>query len=347
MEVSEEELASSLSGDSGSADEAEEGEIHRVSYDCSPWAGETRRLLAGMLTNQEIAHVWEGTVLVVRQLDEARVDQLVEEVAATAVDVLDPDLPSVAYEVSVLPSSTQNELVQALVAEGIPHEWDADGDLVIHEADASRLEELLGELAVDTVGGGEAEEADLDGIELHDRLTALFLAADRLTHDPADRRASLGLLDADEALDGVGVPFGVERTTWQEVLDASAELVEALAEAAERGGPLHERVVLEGDPVDGDETADDEAEGGAAGGRRSADRAAPAGSTAGSGTTERTGLAALGGVPVLGGSAGEGDRPTTDAPPRGRSTVEGTGADLDVSVQAQARRVRDLLRRML
>jgi hypothetical protein len=316
----------------------EQAEIHRVSYDCSPWAGETRRLLAGMLTNQRIPHVWEGTVLVVRRQDEAGVDLLVEEVAATAVDVLDPDLPVVAYEVSVLPSSTQNEVVQALAAEGIPHEWDADGDLVIHEADAPRLEELLEELAVETSAGAETDEADLDGIELHDRLTALFVAADRLAHDPSDWRAGLGLLDADEALDGVGVPFGFDRSTWQEVLDGSADLVAALAEAAERGGPLHERAPTGDDPTDGLGGRDH-------GGDEHGERAA-------TGSGEASGLAALGGVPVLGGRASRVDGTAVDG-----TAVDGTAgrpsgtdrsrSDVDASVQAQARRLRDLLRRML
>jgi hypothetical protein len=305
-------------------------DVSRVSYDCSPWAGETRRLLAGMLHNQEIAHVWEGTVLVVRRGDEAAVDELVEEVVATAVEALDPELPTVAYEISVLPAATQNEVVQALASEGIPHEWDTEGDIVIHERDAVRLEELLEDLTLEVDPGGDEGEIDLDGLELHDRLTDLFVAADRLVHDPGERRASHDLLDADEALDGVGVPFGFDRGDWQEVLDASAELVAAVREAAERGGPLHELLSTDdaddagvegGDGADAEERSTEAVRSRVPGDRRAA--------------------VALGGVPQ---PVEPSDEPADDdaeePDPRGD---EGR----DDSVQARARRLRDLLRRVL
>jgi hypothetical protein len=287
-----------------------EDDISRVSYDCSPWAGETRRLLAGMLHNQEIAHVWEGTVLVVRREDEA-----------TAVEVLDPELPTVAYEISVLPTATQNEVVQALASEGIPHEWDAEGDIVIHARDATRLEDLLEDLTLEVdPDGTDGAGIDLDGLELHDRLTDLFVAADRLLHDPGERRASLDLLDADEALDGIGVPFGFDRTTWQEVLDASAELVTAVREAAERGGPLHEHLTDE----TGGEVADLD------------------GSSSGPTRTlvpgDRRGAVALGGVPLMVGD---------DEPAEDEAEEPDIEEGRDTSVQAQARRLRDLLRRVL
>jgi hypothetical protein len=316
----------------------------RVSYDCSPWAGETRRLLAGILTNREITHVWEGTVLVVRAEDEAQVDELVDEMLATSIDSLDPGLPTVAYEVSVLPTETQNEIVQALNAEGVPHEWDADGDIVIHEQDASLMDVILDDLTVLTGPDGDQEGAiEIDGLELHDRLTALFVAADRLSNEPADRRASLDLLDADEALDGVGVPFGLDRSTWQEVLDASADLVDALREAAESGGRLHEAAEAGqpgsegGEPEPGPGSAEDETRRVVRVGARGASKAVPA---------------ARGGVPVLRDgsapeqeSAGEPDAEVepSDEDPRPPDTPKRQ----DTSVQAQARRLRDLLRPML
>jgi hypothetical protein len=284
-----------------------------------------------MLHNQEIAHVWEGTVLVVRREDEAAVDELVEEVVATAVEALDAELPTVAYEISVLPTATQNEVVQALASEGIPHEWDAEGDIVIHQRDAVRLEELLEDLTLEVDPGGDEGGIDLDGLELHDRLTDLFVAADRLVHDPAERRASHDLLDADEALDGVGVPFGFDRGAWHEVLDASAELVAAVREAAERGGPLHE--LLSTDDADDDAGMD---------GGDGADAEQPStGAVRARVPGDRRGAVALGGVPQ---PVEPGDEPADDdAAEPDRRGDEGR----DDSVQAQARRLRDLLRRVL
>lgn len=70
----------------------------------------------------------------VRADHEAEVDELVDEMAATAVASLEEEgAPTAAYEMGAWSAESQNALVAALGSEAIPHEWDAEGDLVVHE----------------------------------------------------------------------------------------------------------------------------------------------------------------------------------------------------------------------
>lgn len=193
-----------------------------VSYDCSPWAGETRRLLGSLLETRSIPHAWEGTVLVVRADHEAEVDELVDEMAATAVASLEEGAPTAAYEMGAWSAESQNALVAALGSEAIPHEWDAEGDLVVHERDAERTEELIESL-------GEPDGGDeMDGLELHERLDSLFVAADRLAGNPDDRAGARDAVAATEALRPAAVPFGVEAGQWRRLIGRADALVAAL-----------------------------------------------------------------------------------------------------------------------
>ena len=209
-----------------------------VSYDCSPWAGETRRLLGSLLETRAIPHAWEGTVLVVRADREAEVDELVDEMAATAVASLEEGAPTAAYEMGAWSAESQNALVAALGSEAIPHEWDAEGDLVVHERDAERTEELIESLG--EPDGGDA----MDGLELHERLDSLFVAADRLAGNPDDRAGARDAVAATEALRPAAVPFGVEAGQWRRLIGRADALVAAL------------RAEHDGEPGD-DEPGDD------------------------------------------------------------------------------------------
>lgn len=291
----------------------------RLSYDCSPWAGESRRLLTGMLESNGVPHAWQGTVLVVRAEDEAAVDEMVDDVQSAASGSLDPDLPQVAYEMSGLSGGVQNRLVDMLASSGIPHGWDADGDIVIHERDSEAFEQVVAELLSEEPSEDDDHGTEIDGLELNERLGALFVAADRLSGAPGDWRATLALLDADESLEGVAAPFGVEAAEWTRLLDTSAQLVAAVRAVTDGHGELFDSA----DSDDSDDSGGDVPEG-------PADREEP-----GRGAL-RVGRV-LGGVPVGPGRDEEAD---AEAAPDADEPTPPT-----VSVQSQARQLRDLLRR--
>jgi hypothetical protein len=193
-----------------------------IEYDCSPWAGETRRLLRSVLAEGDIPHAWEGTVLVVPADFEERVDEIVDEVASTARAALGSAREKVAYDVSPWSAASLNRLVNMLVEETIPHEWDAEGDLLVHEEDSETVEDLLEEL-------GEPDgEGELDGLELHDRLGKLFVAADRLAGNPGDAAGLRDIEAAYGALEAAPLPYGVDTGTWLGVHSAAQRLLAAV-----------------------------------------------------------------------------------------------------------------------
>jgi len=154
---------------------------------------------------------------------EERVDGIVEEVASTARAALGSARDKVGYDVSPWSAASLNRLVNMLVEETIPHEWDAEGDLMVHEEDSEAVEDLLEEL-------GEPDgEGEIDGLELHDRLGKLFVAADRLAGNPED---SAGLRDIEGAygsLEAAPLPYGVATDTWLGLHSASQRLLAAIA----------------------------------------------------------------------------------------------------------------------
>lgn len=193
-----------------------------IEYECSPWAQETRRLLRSLLDDNEIPHAWEGTVVVVPAVFEEQVDELVEAARSTSRSSLGQARATIAYEVSPWSAASQNSLVDDLVEAHIPHEWDSEGDLVVHEDDAEAVEELIEAL-------GEPDGGDeLDGIALNDRLSDLFVMADRLCRDGTDAKARKGARAAYWKVENAAVPFGVEPVVWLRLHRAAKELLDAI-----------------------------------------------------------------------------------------------------------------------
>lgn len=193
-----------------------------IEYDCSPWAGETRRILRSVLAEAEIPHAWEGTVVVVPAEFEEQVDAIVDDVASTARASLGSAREKVAYDVSPWSAASLNRLVNSLVEGTVPHEWDAEGDLMVHAEDADEVELLIEDL-------GEPDGAgDIDGLELHDRLGKLFVAADRLAGNPNDSTGLRKIKGAYEQVESASLPYGIDPGTWLVLHDAARRLLAAI-----------------------------------------------------------------------------------------------------------------------
>ncbi|MEZ5269167.1 MAG: hypothetical protein R2789_11610 [Microthrixaceae bacterium] len=177
-----------------------------------------RGVLRSVLDDRGIPHAWEGTVVVVPAEFEETLDEIVEEVASTARRALGTVRETLAYDVSPWSAGAQNSLVDQLVEAHIPHEWDSEGHLVVHEEDSEAVGELLDAL-------GEPDGGDeISGLELNERLSALFVFVDRLSNDPADRKARKRLPKASAAIRRVATPFGVEPASWLELHDSISRL---------------------------------------------------------------------------------------------------------------------------
>ena len=109
----------------------------------------------------------------------------------------------------------------------------ADGevcDLLVREADEERVELLIDDLLAREE---EAQFEELDGLEVNDLLSALFVACDRLRRDPGDLDGVRGVVMNGRRIAGVRTPFGFSAPNWRNLRNAVGELLD-LVEGEER-----------------------------------------------------------------------------------------------------------------
>ena len=194
----------------------------KVHYDVAGWSVDQRAELAEALADADVAHVWEGTEVVVPEELEADVDALFERLEAAlgpfAVG-LDADDPGVEFGLDEWPPADRQTLARALIESEIPHRW--DGATLIAATDAeSAVDDLLdgieqGTLVVSSGAGATAPEGALD---------TLFSAADRLARDADDRGGRDDLGDLVDRLDPAAPPYGVGGAVWSKAVAAARHL---------------------------------------------------------------------------------------------------------------------------
>lgn len=209
------------SGD-GLADDAE-GEW--LAYELHEWASESRSMLAQLLLADGVTHSWQGTTLLAHESVEEQVDALLEEVEQADVRELDPEEAQVAFEMDGWSGELQALLAERLGAVGVPHEFDADGDLVCHEEDEEQVELVIEELLARAADEGLEQ---LDGLEANDLLSAVFEATDRLRRDVHDSKGILRVREHGRRLAATATPFGFAATNWQSLRDAATDLCDLI-----------------------------------------------------------------------------------------------------------------------
>ncbi len=212
----------------------------RVEFDCAPWAGESRALLASLLDTEGVEHVWQGTTLTVHAGDAEFVDGLVDEVQAVATPSLAATAPRVVYEVGSWPVAFQTTLADALTAAELPYEWDESGDLVVYEEHEEEVEAIL-EALPDPEESDEVISAD-DGLVVHRVLDRVHAAATRLARDPQDPRAVLALDEAGAQVELLAAPFGFSSVEWRSFVGLVSEVRDALHATGE-DAPADEELV--------------------------------------------------------------------------------------------------------
>lgn len=206
------------------------GEGDQVAYDLEAWDPDDRVLVDRLLTSEAIPHAWEVATLVVRREDEGRVDRLLDDLDTgddeELVD-LDPDRPQLEYELEGWTDEQRRELDAVLDEHRVTHAWDEETSvLVVYEDDEERVEALLDAVeypdALDEDGAGD------DGTAAQDVMSALFVAADRLLHDPGDADGVLEAVAAADRAAALPTPFGFADEDWAAVLGEADELKQAL-----------------------------------------------------------------------------------------------------------------------
>jgi len=150
-------------------------------FDLSLWPAEERVALGLTLDERDIPWRWEpGPDLVVREVDQAVVEELLDEEEASDED------------------------------------WEELSEAEMDHLEADMEADLEADLAIDDDGVEDAGPQD-GGEEAAEAMGGLFDAADRLMHHPANVEA---LVEVDRLATVVAEsapPYGVEDKTWQQV----------------------------------------------------------------------------------------------------------------------------------
>ena len=205
--------------DVGSTDE------DQLAYELHEWAGESRRILDQLLTGGGIAHAWQGATLVVLAADEQAVDLAVAEADDAGGPALDPDAEKLSYDMGAWAADEQSAFGELLGRLGIPHEFDAEGDLLVLVADEEAVE-----AALDAFQAGADERPELEGLEANRLLSDMFVACDRLRRDARDLTGIEQLIQLVPVLVDHRPPFGIDGQLWNALGDRTTQLMALLAD---------------------------------------------------------------------------------------------------------------------
>ena len=226
-----------------------------LAYELHEWSLESRVMLKQLLTVDQVVHSWQGTTLMVHESLEEKVDSLVDEVDETekakeaTSRPIGPEDSLTAFELAEWSEALRAELVERLVQARVPHLLDTEGDategdadqetepgevcdLLVREADEDRVELVIDDLLAREE---EAQFEELDGLEVNELLSSLFVACDRLRKDPGDLDGVRGVTTNARRIAGVRTPFGFSAPNWRNLRNSVGELLDLVeSEDADR-----------------------------------------------------------------------------------------------------------------
>lgn len=141
------------------------------------------------------------------------------------------DDDEVLYEVDDWPVEARVKLTAVLVERAVPYRWEPGLTLAVRAADDELAENILDEL--EEQFGGDADWDD-EGDEDDDgeghvsdavaqaAMADLFVAADRLMHEPSDEDLAGDLAEAGTIVEASTPPFGIEAGLWDKVRELSS-----------------------------------------------------------------------------------------------------------------------------
>ena len=216
-----------------------------LAYELHEWSLESRVMLQQLLTVDKVVHSWQGTTLMVHESLEEQVDRLVDEVEETeeakeaTSRPIGPEDSLTAFELAEWPEALRAELVERLVQARVPYVLDFEGDavegdldqdresggvcdLLVREADEERVDLLIDDLLAREE---EAQFSELDGLEVNELLSQLFVACDRLRRDPGDPDGVHGVMTHARRIARVRTPFGFSAANWRTLRNSVGELL--------------------------------------------------------------------------------------------------------------------------
>jgi len=142
----------------------------------------------------------------------------------------------VEYDLAGWEVRERSSATGALLEVDIPYRWEAELVLVVPAVAEDEVDLLLDEL--DDAGEPEGDALDVEGgadggEEAQAAMGDLFVAADRLQHDPADDRMTADALEAGTTVTACLPPYGIERPVWRQIQALAATLMADLDEAGD------------------------------------------------------------------------------------------------------------------
>ena len=162
--------------------------------------------------------------------------------ADCAVLVTDPPLmlakgndeDEVDYDLGEWMVAERSAATAALAEVDIPYRWEQGLVLVVPAVAEEEVDLLLDELEeVEELDEDEGEGVLDGGATAQEAMGDLFVAADRLQHDPLDDKMAAELLMAAGTVSVSGPPYGIERPVWRRIQELAAALATDLEEAAD------------------------------------------------------------------------------------------------------------------
>lgn len=210
----------------------------QLAYELELLGPAERLVLSGRLARRGIAYAWDGDCLVVALVDESDVDVLVDDLARQAV-LADPT--NVAFDLEDWTGASLEELRAALDSAGLEFVIE-DGVLVVHGHDEEQADALIDGIEfpdqlpagdAEGVGPGEDDDDRVDGLAAQEVMSDLFVAADRLLHDPEDHEGVLSVVDATARAAALPLPYGFAPALWRDVVGRAEALREAIESDAD------------------------------------------------------------------------------------------------------------------
>lgn len=190
-------------------------------YDLDDWNDRDRGVLKERLETLGVPHRWEDLTLVVAADDEAWVERVMDQVEDDLSVSLDPDVVQIAYDLTEWDDPNRDRLFDVLEDEAVPYGIEGD-ELFVHEIDEHRVDEMIDAI----VRPADEPRAEAQGGP--EVMGELFVAADRLVHDPIDHEGTLSLIDAIRMADPANPPYGMDGVWWDSVLGHADQLVSLL-----------------------------------------------------------------------------------------------------------------------
>jgi hypothetical protein len=191
-------------------------------YELDEWTERGRLVLRERLETLGVPHRWEnGTTLVISTPDEAWVERIMDQVEDDLSLALDPDVAQVAYDLTDWDALGRERLFDALEEQAVPYGVDGE-ELFVHEIDEPRVDEMIEAIVRPETADDVAGDDDAAGPEV---MGELFVAADRLVHDPDDPEGTLALIAAIRRASTTPVPYGMDKVWWEGVLGRADALV--------------------------------------------------------------------------------------------------------------------------